>query len=76
MERRAAGRRPRRPGEDGHGRRRERRGRGFDEFDIVLIYDGAHYNALPWKRSAEEEEDHDAHEEQHFEGDFGDIASF
>jgi hypothetical protein len=47
-----------------------------NEFDVVLIYDGAHYNALSWKRSAEKEEDRDTHEEEHFDNDFADAVAF
>ena len=37
--------------------------------DIVLIYDGSHYNALSWAR---QEHTSEAHEQYHFEDDFDD----
>jgi hypothetical protein len=39
------------------------------EDDIVLIYNGAHYNALSWDRA---DEDGEGHDEAHFNGDFAD----
>jgi len=39
--------------------------------DIVLIYNGVHYNVLSWKLS-EDSYDREEHEEAHFDGDFHD----
>jgi len=39
------------------------------EEDIVLIYNGSHYNALSWHRA---DEDGEGHDEAHFEDDFAD----
>jgi hypothetical protein len=43
--------------------------------DIVLLWDGAHYNTLSWGGAPDKIDDDDAqdrHEEAHFAGDFGD----